>query len=132
MRVAFYTSADATREAAEHVCVFALDAASDRNHVTSSPVLIVLRTENVIEQRAFVEFGVLHFGVQRKPLPRHFEHVVDVAGFRSAPVNAITEHVLRAEIFVFAVSARSKTVMFGDNVPEKMRRVSIRFVAGVS
>src|SRR5262245_64764311 len=108
-----------------------LNAAPDRNHVTSPPVLRVHRSQYVVEERALVELGVFDVGLKREELPRHFDHVVDVAGFGGAPVNPVAQYIGRAEVFVLAVAAGGEAVMIDDRIPEETGRGAGIIIDGV-
>jgi hypothetical protein len=73
-----------------------LDATSDWNHVTGSPVGRIDGGQNVVEESALVKLGVFDVGLKREEAARHFDHVVNVAGLGGAPVDAITQRVGRA------------------------------------
>ena len=79
----------------------------------------------MIEQRALVELGVLDVGLQREQLPRHLEHVVDVAGFGGAAVGHVGQLVRLAEVLVLAVAAGGEGVVVDDAIPEERRGASV-------
>ena len=131
-RMAFHAGADATSEAAEHVLIFMLHSAPDGHHVAGAAILWIHRGENVIEKCSFEEIRVLHLRLQRKEPPRELEHVIDIAGFGCAPVNAVAQFIRRTEVFVLAMAAGGETVMMGNLLPKEFRGIAVLFVAGIS
>src|SRR5215510_5301565 len=130
--MAFHARTYAAGEALEHPLIFVLDAAPDGNHVTGPAVSRINGRQNVVEESALVELGVFDVGLKREELPRHFDHVVDVAGFGGAPVNPVAQYIGRAEVFVLAVAAGGEAVMIDDRIPEEARGGAVTLIAGVS
>ena len=129
-RVALHAGADAARETLEHVLVLAFDALPDRHHVTGAAIAGVHRAQDVVEQRAFVKIGVAHVGRNSEQASRELQHVVDVAGFRRAPIDAAGQFGRRPEVLVVAVAARGESVRRNDPVPEEARGQQVDGVAG--
>ena len=95
------------------------------------PSLGVDRAEDVVEQGPLLETRRTRIRIECEQRARQLEHVVDVARFGRAAVDAIVQLVGFAEVLVFAVSARGKAVMVGDALPEKPGRGQVALVARV-
>ena len=130
-RVALHARADAAGEAALHVRVFAPYARADGNHVTGRAVVAVDRAENMVEQRALVEFGVANIRLPREQLSRELQHVVDVARLRGAALGDVAQQVGLAEVLVLAVATRRERVVIDDAIPERGGGGLVGTIAGV-
>src|SRR5882724_10065517 len=86
----------------------------------------------MIEKSAFVKVGIFNIRAKSKELASHLEHVIDVAGFGGAAVDAIAEFVRFAEIFVFAVAAGGVGMMLNYAIPEKARGETVSSITGVN
>ena len=129
--VALHARADAAGEAALHVRVFAPYARADGNHVTGRAVVAVDRAENMVEQRALVEFGVANIRLPREQLSRELQHVVDVARLRGAALGDVAQQVGLAEVLVLAVATRCERVVIDDAIPERGGGGLVGTIAGV-
>ena len=129
--VALHSRPDATGEIALRVLVLLLFIATDRYHVTDTPIDWIDRRENVIEQRPFVEIRIRRIGADREQLATQFHHVVHIACLGRAPVDTVTQPIRRSEILVQSVSAAGIRVMPHHAVPEERCRDQILGVAGV-
>jgi len=102
-----------------HVLVFARHAAPDRHHVASRPIGRVDRSEDVVEEGAFVEVGVADLGVEGEQHPRHLDHVVHVARLGGPPLHHVVQLPGLAEVLVAAVAAGGEAVVERHLVPEE-------------
>src|SRR5215813_2369241 len=127
----FHASTDTTSETARHVLILMTHTTADGNHVTSSSVFRIYRSQNVIEQCPFFILRILDVGLERKKRSRHFEHVVDVATLVRPAIDSFRQLIRRTEIFVFAVSARSVTMIVDHDIPKVLSGNSVAVVAGV-
>src|SRR3989442_5902298 len=98
--VALHSAADAAGEAAHHILILMLDAATHRHHVTRASIFGIDRTEHVIKKRALFELGILHFRANGKKTTRHLEDVVDIATLIGAPIYAIAKLIGWAKVFI--------------------------------
>ena len=130
-RMALHSRAHAAGEAARHVLVFAPDRAADRHHVAGGAVGGIHRSEDVVEQRPLVEFGVPHVGLEREQPARQLEHVVDVARLGRAAVDDVAQPIGLAEVLILPVTAGREGVVTDDAIPEERRGGSIVAIAGV-
>ena len=117
-RMAFHAGSHATGKVFKLLLILMLHATANRHHVANSSILRILRGQDVIEQCAFVKIGVTNLRINREKRARHFDHVVDVAGFRGASVDVIVQLVRRAKILILAVSPGGEAVMQRDVIPE--------------
>ena len=108
-----------------------LHTATDRHHVADTPIFRVLSPEDCIEVGTLDKIGVAHFRIHGKQGPRHFDHVVRAAALGRTPVHHLIELVRLPEVFVLAVAAGRKSVMFGHFVPEELRGLAVGFIAGI-
>ena len=127
-----HDSAHAAREILKLVLIFVLHSAANGHHVAHSAVIGVLGRQDVIEKRALVEVYVANLGIDRKEFARHFDHVIDVAGFRGAAVDHVVQFVWRAEVLVLSMSTSRKAVMPCYLIPEKRGSFVVRFISRVN
>ncbi len=119
--VTLHAGAHAAREAPQHVLVLAPHTPTHRDHVAHPPVVRIDRAQDVIEQGAFVEVGVVGVGSDCEQPSRQLQHVVDVACLRSPPVDAAAQPIRGPKVLVGAVAARGEAVVLHHAVPEKGR-----------
>ena len=96
-----------------------MGALADANHIAGAAVFRINRAEDMIEQSPFVKIGVVRIGPEREQSARHFQHVIDIAGFGSATVDHVGEFIRLAEIFITAMAACDKGVMLGYTIPKE-------------
>src|SRR6185503_5814987 len=129
--VTLHATAHATGKAAEHILVFVPDPLTNWDHVTRTPVLRINRTKYMIEQRSLFKLRILHLGLYREKLPRHLEHVVNVATLVRAAIDAFAQLVRWSKVFILAMASRRIGVIIHDGVPKELSCDSVCFIARI-
>src|SRR5207247_584652 len=99
--------------------------------VAGASVRRINGSQNVVEQRPFLEIGIMGIRLQREQPAREFQHVVNIAGFSRSAIDPISQLVWLAEIFVLAMAASGISVMLHHPIPEETGGHEIAGVSGV-
>ena len=130
LRRIFHAGTHAAPHARIDLGIHAVMARTRRSEIHIAAVFRVDCRKDMVEQRTFIEVGVMRIVLDVEQTFRQLEHVVSIAGFRSfAFFHEFFVIVERREMFRNAVAANRDTALVHDRLPEKVGALRILLVA---